>query len=192
MITLYGSTTSPYVRRLRMYLTDHGHTFVNMQIFEGPDRAELARRNPTMKIPMLEDDGQMLFDSRVIYRYLAQKFAQPALSWDQENLLTLIDAANDSLVQLMILKRSEVDIDEPRLYFRIQRERVANVLAELNKQAEQGAFRQWGYPAISLYCMLDWTRFRALSDISPYPALMAFLERESQRPEAHATDPRQV
>ena len=50
MLTLYGSTTSPYVRRLRIWLANTEHQFVNLQIFEEQDRQTLAAKNPTMKI----------------------------------------------------------------------------------------------------------------------------------------------
>ena len=102
MLKLYGSTTSPFVRRLRIWLANTEHEFVNMQIFDGPDREILAARNPAMKIPMLEDGDAIIFDSRIIYRYLTDKFAFPEPSWEQENHLTVIDAVNDSLVQILL------------------------------------------------------------------------------------------
>ena len=101
MLTLYGSTTSPYVRRLRILLKDQDYQFVNLNIFDVEGRAELKKLNPTMKVPMLEHDGQMLFDSRVIFRYLSQSVLEHPLTWPQENALTLIDSANDTLVQIL-------------------------------------------------------------------------------------------
>ena len=81
---LYGSTTSPYVRRIRIVLFSTEHEFLNLQIFSGEDRALLASRNPTLKVPCLEDDGEMIFDSRVIYNYLAEKLDHDGLSWEEE------------------------------------------------------------------------------------------------------------
>ncbi|HCS83004.1 MAG TPA: glutathione S-transferase, partial [Alteromonas macleodii] len=43
---LYGSTTSPYVRRIRIVLASTEHEFLNLQIFSGEDRELLASRNP--------------------------------------------------------------------------------------------------------------------------------------------------
>ena len=80
MLKLYGSTTSPFVRRLRLWLANVEHEFINMQIFSGPDRELLASMNPTLKIPMIEDDGKVIYDSRVIFRYLSDKFSEKALS----------------------------------------------------------------------------------------------------------------
>lgn len=188
---LFGSTTSPFVRRIRMVLANTDHDFVDMQIFAEGDRAELARRNPTLKIPCLDDEGQMIFDSRIIYRYLAQKFGHSPLTWEQENQLTLIDAANDSLVQLLLLKRSDFDTNDDRLFFRLQKERVESVFDELESQLNAGGFSQWQYPEISLFTLIDWVEFRELHDLAAYPALKAFRNQHAQRIEATATDPRQ-
>lgn len=194
MLTLYGSTTSPYVRRLRILLANTQHNFINLKIFDQRDRDELILKNPTMKIPMLEDsenpDIDVLFDSRVIFRYLSDKFAYPALSWQQENLLTMIDAANDSLVQMYILANSGIQADEQLLYFRLQKERVNAVLLQLNELAIKGEFRNWNYPAVCLYCLIDWIEFRKLHNLKGLNELLAFHDDNSQRIEVTATDPR--
>ena len=74
MLTLYGSLPSPYVRRIRILLDGKDFEFVPMNIFEEKQRAFLISKNPTLKIPMLEDDGKFIFDSNTIYRYLQEKF----------------------------------------------------------------------------------------------------------------------
>ncbi|GGW92917.1 glutathione S-transferase family protein [Alteromonas halophila] len=188
---LYGSTTSPYVRRIRIILANTSHEFIDLQIFAGEDRKLLASRNPTMKVPCLEDDGQMLFDSRIIYRYLGEKLGHTDLNWEQENQLTLIDAANDSFVQLLLLNRSDIDTSQDKLHFRLQKERIEAVLQTLEAQLEQGGFGGWAYPEISLYTLIDWVEFRQLHDLADFPELRAFRERHVDRIEVTATDPRQ-
>lgn len=190
MLKLYGSTTSPFVRRLRIWLSHVEHEFVNMEIFAGKDREILAQRNPTLKIPMIEDDGEVIFDSRVIFRYLTEKFEYPSLTWQQENHLTLIDAANDSLVQLLLLDRSEIDTDADKMYFSLQRERVESTLQHLNNLAEEGYFQDWNYPTICLFCLIDWIEFRTLHDLVGYEALLTMHRNNADRIEATATDPR--
>lgn len=190
MLKLYGSTTSPYVRRLRIWLANTDHEFVNLQIFAEADRELLAKRNPTMKIPMIEDEEEIIFDSRVIFRYLSDKFAYPSLSWEQENHLTLIDAANDSLVQMFLLQRSEFDTSEDKMYFKLQRERVDATLQQLNELVDKGYFSEWNYPSICLFCLVDWIEFRHLHDLSEMPALTAFVADNKERIEITATNPR--
>ena len=190
MLKLYGSTTSPYVRRIRMLLANVEHDFVSMQIFAGADREHLMSKNPTLKIPMLEDGEDIIFDSRVIFRYLSEKYSLPALTWRQENLLSVIDAINDSLVQLFLLKRSEIDSSDDKLYFKLQKERIDESFGFLNDAAGQAEFEHWEYPAICLFCLLDWAVFRQLADVSKYGALMEFLSNNKERIDAASTDPR--
>ncbi|MGB3724574.1 MAG: glutathione S-transferase family protein [Glaciecola sp.] len=186
---LFGSTTSPYVRRLRIFMQEIEHDFVLVDIFNSRDRASIAADNPTLKIPMLKHEQQVILDSGVIYRYLTQKFGLTSLTWEQENLLTSIDSVNESLVQLLILSRSEIDVSADKLYFRIQRERIDVVLSHLEKQAEQGAFEQWDYVSISLFCLIDWVLFRNLHDVSGFTTLNALHTKWKQLAICHQTAP---
>lgn len=129
---LFGSTTSPYVRRIRILLDEQPHEFVPVNIFAPADRVTFAEQNPTLKLPMLKDGKQVIFDSGVIFEYLADKLKLQALTWDQKNLLSAIDSANDSLVQMMILSRSGIDIHQDVMYFNVQRERCEKVFAYLD------------------------------------------------------------
>jgi len=194
MLKLYGSTTSPYVRRLRIWLANTDHEFINLKIFSEQDRRLLAAKNPTMKIPMLEDVTddvtRGIFDSRIIYRYLTDKFDDPLLSWEQENQLTLIDSANDSLVQMFILSNSDIQPDEDKLFFKLQKERVNAVLVQLNEMVASHQFVSWNYPAVCLYCLVDWIEFRNLHNMQGLTDLLAFHDDNVQRIEVTATDPR--
>lgn len=190
MYKLYGSTTSPYVRRLRMWMANMPHEFINLQIFEGKDRELLAKHNPTLKVPMLEDNQEIIFDSRVIFRYLSAKHDFPVPSWEQENHLTLIDAANDSFVNILLLKRTGFDTEQDGMYFRLQQERVDATLQHLNDLVESGHFKDWNYVAICLFCLVDWIEFRTLHDLSGLDALRQFRQDNAQRIEVTATDPR--
>ena len=62
---LYGSTSSPFVRRLRLLLAERPHEFISLNIFESADRERLIALNPTRKVPMLADGEQVVFDSGV-------------------------------------------------------------------------------------------------------------------------------
>lgn len=188
---LIGSSTSPYVRRIRLLLVEAGQDYVfsDLNIY-GADREALKRRNPALKIPVLLDEEQTIFDSRVIFRYLQHRLNLPALSWEQENLLTLIDAVNDSWVTLLLARRSGVDVDGDLTFFNLQHERIATTLPVLETHAREGAFAAWTYPSICLYCLLDWGLFRELLDMSDYPALNQWYRNQGQQPGIGQTDPR--
>lgn len=188
MFTLYGSTTSPFVRRTRLLLADTDFTFNKINIFNPEDKANLKKVNPTLKIPMLQDGDTYIYESKVMYRYIAEKLDLPKITWEQENLLSTIDSANDTFVQLFLLTKSEFDIKSDRLYFNMQQARLDTVLPFLDEEAKKGAFDEWHYPSICLYCMVDWLMFREFYDFSPYENLMAFHARFKNREDVVATE----
>ncbi|MCS4309102.1 glutathione S-transferase [Rheinheimera pacifica] len=187
---LYGSQTSPYVRRIRLLLATTAHEFINLNIFTGEGRQTLAAINPALRIPMLDDAGQVIFDSGVIYRYLAAKLGIAPLSWYQENQLTVINAVSDSLVMLLQCSRSGFDTNDDKLFFNLQRERVATSLYVLEQQAANDEFAKWDYVAMALYSLVDWTLFRELLEFDDYPALLAFVAQNKTQPMIKDSDPR--
>jgi glutathione S-transferase len=190
IMQLIGSTTSPFVRRLRLFLAEKSYDFVSLDIFSEKDRAFLMANNPALKVPALIDEEQCIYDSRVIYRYLAEKLSTPKLSWAQENLLTLIDAANDSFVTLLLTDRSGLDNKQDILFFNLQNERVEKLLSVLSDEVEKGVFVQWHYPAICLFCLLDWIAFRNLFDLNKFPHLIDFWQGAQKNIMVSESDPR--
>lgn len=188
---LLGSTTSPYVRRIRILLDEEPYEFVDLDIY-GADRDEIRRNNPALKIPVLENEGQEIYDSRIIARYISASQGCDPLTWDQQNQLTLIDGANDSAVSLQLSKRSGLNVDAPGvMFFDLQRERIMTTLRTLAAQIEDGQFEEWNYPAICLYCLVDWLDFRDLVDFTGVESLVAFRDSRKTKPWVAETDPRQ-
>ncbi|TMP29382.1 glutathione S-transferase [Pseudoalteromonas rubra] len=189
---LYGSDTSPYVRRIRIYCLRHDITldYRKLDIFSDEGRATLNQYNPARKLPFLLADDQPVLDSNVIARYLQQKFSLPHLNWAQENLLTILNACNDSLVELLLCQRSEFDTNEDRLFFNLQRGRIAETLQVLDQRCQENVFLNCEYLQISLYCLLDWIRFRDLFDLTAYNALGQFYDQWQSLDEIRLTDPR--
>ena len=72
---LFGSNTSPYVRKIRIQALEGGY-WDRIDFFEmatAPTNPNMDNVNPLKKVPALAtDDGQVLFDSRVICEYLDQ------------------------------------------------------------------------------------------------------------------------
>jgi len=190
MFKLVGSTPSPYVRRLRLWLDDVDYEFIELDIYSESGSAALQKYNPAMKIPMLLDGEQPVYDSRVIFRYLSEKLGRAPLTLAEENQLTLIDAAVDANIILMMSARSGIDTQQDLLLCNLQRNRLAQTLPVLNNWVAEGVFNRWQYPAICLFCLLDWVSFRELLDLSDWPALEAFHRAQQSQPQVQATDPR--
>lgn len=77
---LYGSLTSPYVRKVRIVLKEKN--LAHDLVVEGPaDTAgNVARLNPLRAIPLLErDDGEVFFDSPMICEFLDSLNDKPRL-----------------------------------------------------------------------------------------------------------------
>jgi glutathione S-transferase len=187
---LFGSSTSPYVRRLCLWLSNDKYEFVNIDIFSEDGRKQLKALNPTLKIPMLKDDEQTLYDSGVIFRYLNEKYQRETRTWDDENTLTLVNAANDSFIELLLLSRSGVPEDSDLMFVKLQKERTAHTLQVLENKVKGGEFKYWNYNCISLFCLLDWVQFRQLCDMSQYGALTSFIEQHQEHPQVTQTNPR--
>ena len=175
---LYGSTTSPYARRLRLFMAEMEYEFINIDVF-GDDRTLLKEKNPTLKIPMLEDLDNatcpIIYDSGVIHQYLVNKFKLSNLSITQQTQLAVIDACTDALLNMLFLARSGVDTTQDNLYFNAQRERTVTSLNQLEKLVSDKHIHEWDYVAISLYCLVEWAEFRQLVDLSEYRNINAFM-----------------
>lgn len=189
---LYGSDTSPFARRIRMFAHYHqlDLPYTCLDIFAEDGRNTLVQHNPTRKIPFLTHDDLTIADSGLIMRYLTEHQQLPEMTWWQANQLVQIDACNDSLVELLICHRSGLDTSEDRLFFNLQYERIAALLSYLNEQCVKEAFLESSYLKISLYCVLDWILFRDLYNLQDFAALVAFHQVQSNLPGVAQTDPR--
>lgn len=118
-LRLHGSATSPFVRKVRVLLAEAGQTdAVALVPVSGtpidPGTMPVAQ-NPLGKIPTLErDDGPAIYDSRVICRYLDDRFtaglypASPAL-W---SVLTL-EATADGMLDAAVTMIYELRLRDP-------------------------------------------------------------------------------
>lgn len=189
---LVGSHPSPYVRRLRLWLEGHQYEFLPLDIYSAAGRAELETYTPAMKVPMLVDEEHSVYDSRVIQRYLNQKLKKETLSWEEENLMSLIDSLQESFIILLMSQRSGIDPEDDRLILNLQKERIARTFPVLEQATLDGDFNRWGYPAICLFTLLDWVLFRELFDLKDYPGLTSFHTAQQDKAVVQATDPRKV
>jgi glutathione S-transferase len=187
---LFGSLTSPYVRRIRVLLEKVPHEFELVHFFDEKDRKAYIDVTPVLKIPFLEIDGEYIYDSRVIFNQLQKRGFHPALNLEKENLLTIIDGLADSLIQILLAKRSNVTFP-PNTPLEVSHfGRAKSSLPYLEKAVIAGKFKEWDYPTICLFTTIDWILFRELADLSPYPGLLSFRESHLQRPIAQQTNPR--
>jgi glutathione S-transferase len=179
---LYGSKTSPFVRRIRILMDQISHEFKELSIFEEQDASLLKMINPVNQIPVLVDRENTIWDSRVIFNYLNSIHRFQNMDWKDENQLTAIDGALNSGVSLLLMKRSGINISDSLMYVNRQKERIESILDYLKSYIKDEGLQEWNFHSISLYCFLDWANFREIISIENRPECRSFLEQHKTKP----------
>jgi glutathione S-transferase len=190
-VKLYGTTTSPYTRKIRILARAAGleATLVDTRTPEGADG--LAKVAPVGKVPTVEidptdpagadGDPRVLPDSGLIAAWLWSRHA-PALraagfdlapdDWADRERLIVVEGALDAAINRFYLLRDGLP---DQGYVTRQAQRIDTTLAALD--ARMPAFvRPLSASALSLGCALDWMTFRSMADVARYPRLAAFRE----------------
>lgn len=174
---LYGSLTSPFVRRIRLLLEGIDYELKAVNVYDDAVSQDFSLTSPIKKLPVLKDNDTVIFDSHNIHAYLCKKYKLPELSTEQLNQLSVIDAITDSLVILFIGKRSDLPVDTDHELFKLQLNRIPSCLEWLDQQAKNKAFDEWNYSTMSLISLLDWAEFRGLCNFDKYTELLAVRDK---------------
>jgi glutathione S-transferase len=165
---LFGTTTSPFVRRVRVVAAELDLTVELVSTAGEAGLAVLREVAPIRKVPLAIVDDHMLFDSRVIIEYLTMTRGYGELApthdrWRDQNIINAIDGALDAIIQLFYLRRDGVAIDGT-VYAERQLERADAIFAWLGNElaADGRSFGHgFGLAEIALVSALDWMDFRA-------------------------------
>ncbi len=190
-LTLIGSYTSPYVRKVRLLLWDDKTViFKPINYFEEEGNKYLKSINPFNQLPMMLDGDQPIYDSRVMFNYIAKKKGLPELTLEEENILSAIDTTLASAVNLFSLRKGGIDIEAGNHYFiERQKERLPSLLGILSPWAKkQDPKKDWNFLTMSLFSLIYWLEFREMYDIKKHPELVDFLERFKNCPGVAETD----
>lgn len=131
---LYGTLTSPYVRKVRAFMHEKGlaHDF----IVEAPSDAagNVARLNPLGKIPVLvRDDGEVVFESVMIIEYLDGLRGAPLIPasgeqrWQAQRWHALAQGLFDAVVARLMERRRAEPMQDAKLIAKQER-KVAGAL----------------------------------------------------------------
>ncbi len=197
MLRIYGTQTSPYVRRVRIVALELGleHELVDTASEAG--LATLRAVTPIWKVPVAELDGATVFDSAVINAALMRAHGPgPLADHDPSdpstrNLLTVIDGALDSLINCFYLGKDGVGA-EAASYLQKHQDRAASAMAWLAQRVDEG----WLSPAkrfnlveIALVTTIGWMQFRRTYAVERHPELLRCYERHATRASVAATRP---
>jgi glutathione S-transferase len=179
MLTLYDAPRCPFCARVRIVLAEKDIPYEPVVIDLANRPAWLYEKNPSGKVPVLEEGGWVLPESAVIAEYLNERFPEPAL--------LPADAAERAIARLLVFRFD--DFSDP--YYDLRRgeegaaEAFAGELAHLD-----GLLGCMPYLTGRAYGLADidyvpWViRARELLGISlePYPRVTEWLERLAERP----------
>jgi glutathione S-transferase len=143
---LYGSLTSPYVRKCRILIREKALTCGFVQADAWAADSPVPRLNPLGKVPVLERaDGAALYDSPVILEYL-DSLKAPALTapagedrWTMLRLEALADGILDATVTRLLESRRPLPQQSPENIKR-QEEKIARALAYADSLPQGGAY----------------------------------------------------
>lgn len=194
---LYGSPTSPFVRRVRVTCLELGLSFQAVDVLQPEGQARMRAVAPLWKVPVVQfDDGQLQWDSGAILDTLHRRagpgpFRAPVDLIHESNVHHAIIGALDSAINVFYLRREGVDTASIP-YMKKQDERVDSALAWVAGQLQGDSFVRpggFGQLELLLFGMLDWMRFRGVRPVEQTPAFAAFLAAHQGRPSLMATHP---
>jgi glutathione S-transferase len=197
---------SPFARMARVLIREHGLPVTLYEITEFPPPDSFLALNPMGQVPLLVEDGQAWFPTRIVLDVLLARAAphdsvatavtRPGHDRRDEQLLAVILAMGDALAAHHYLLWAGVGpVDRNRLGFDPATRNMVRVLATLDwLEARIGpdGFLPGviSVQDIALACLILWTESRGPIDWRGRPGIEAMVARLEGRPAFTATVPR--
>jgi glutathione S-transferase len=193
---LYGTTTSPFVRRVRVVATEVGEPIDMLDTATDAGQAALREISPIRKVPVAVVDGITVFDSHAIIDSLVAARGWHDLApvrdrWHEQNVINAIDSALDSVIQLFYLRRDGVAIAGTPFETR-QLDRADAIFGWLGKQVAKdgrGFGDGFGLAELALVTALDWMDFRTAYPTERAASVESVRAAWRERPSLAATRP---
>lgn len=199
---LIASPTSPFARKARIVLLEKDLPCEVVMDIPWNEGTRVPDYNPLGKIPVLVlDDGQNLFDSRVIAEYLDGLPGGPRLIPDGlpariavRRAEALADGIGDSAASIFLEYNKRPPAQQSPEWVQRQQLKVERGLQALARELPADGWLvggQFSLADIALGCVLGYISLRQ-PDIdwrSQYPTLAAAADRLESRPSFQATRP---
>jgi glutathione S-transferase len=180
MLTLYDAARCPFCARVRIVLAEKDVPYENVAIDLSARPDWLYEKNPSGKVPVLEEDGWVLAESAVIDEYLDERYPEPPL--------LAPDPSERAFARLLIFRFDEY-LGDP--YYALRRGEpdaepaLAVALGRLDAMLGAMPYLTGGAFGLADVAYLPWVlRARDMLDVplDPYPALAEWTDRLSERP----------
>jgi stringent starvation protein A len=179
VITLYDADRCPYCARVRVVLAEKGIEYETVVIDLDDRPAWIYEKNPTGRVPVLEEDTFLLPESAVIDEYLNERYPKPPL--------LPVDPAERALARMRIFRFD--DLSKP--YYAVRRgedearERLDRELGKLDGWLRRQPFltgSEFGLADIAFVPWILRARDRMGIELTEFPALGDWLSRLEGRP----------
>jgi RNA polymerase-associated protein len=182
VLTLYDAARCPYCARVRIVLAEKAVPYETVDIDLADRPAWIYDLNRTGRVPVLDEDGLVLPESRVLIEYLDERFPEPPL--------LPADPAARARVRLL-LERFDENLGDA--YYDLRRERSSSsardaLEARLDRLANLVAVQpylsgeEYGLADCAYVPWLFRAEVALAVDVRARPALADWLERVEGRP----------
>lgn len=196
---LYGSLTSPYVRKVRILLQEKNIPCEFVVADAWAADSPIPALNPLGKVPALQrGDGQVLFDSPLICEYLDRKSGEPLIPRDGEERWQVLrwhalgQGILDATVSRLLEGRRPAEKQSAESIAR-QEGKITNALVFADQGHSDGPYlvnARFGYADISLAVALEYVDFRYPHPWrEKHPRLSQWLADIAKRPSFAETTP---
>ena len=200
MLKLHHHPFSTFSRRVRIALIEKSITaeLIELDMMAGAHKspAYLAL-NPYGRVPTLEEDGFVLYESTAILEYLEATHPTPALVPSDARGRALV-AMHMKLCDLQMARPTGTIIFPKRFLPRDRWDEKAMVqakkdiethLAIVDRQLQGKQFLVGDRYSLAEVCYTPFVEFLPLMEITPPPAIAAWVTRLLERPSAQQTKP---
>ena len=200
MLKLHYHPFSTYSRRVRIALIEKKieAQLIELDMARGAHRApDYLGLNPYGRVPTIEDDGFVLYESTAILEYLEATHPTPALRPADARGAAHV-AMHVKLCDIQLARQTGIIIFPKRFLPKERWDEAA--MAQAKKEIEkhlaiveqQLAGKEWmvgeRYSLVEV-CYTPFVEFFALMEITPPPAVAAWTARMLGRPSARETKP---
>ena len=142
-MTIYDYPGCPFGRKVRIVLAEKELEFdsVTVDLAKGQQRSDEFRRlNPFGKVPVLVDEGSVVYESTIINEYLNDEYPHPPEllpedSGERARVRLLVDFADRAFtLPVMALEREAKAVEKDEARIQAAREAVAKALQMLDRE----------------------------------------------------------
>ncbi|MEK9776643.1 MAG: glutathione S-transferase family protein [Quisquiliibacterium sp.] len=200
MIKLHYHPLSTYTRRVRIAMIEKGieHELVSIDMAARKHREpEYLRLNPYGRVPTLQDGDFLLYESNAILQYLEAIHPTPPLVPADAKGRALVDM-HLRLCDLQMARQTGIIIFPKRFRPKERwdekamaqaRTEIERHLQVLERELAQGQYLVGNQYSLAEVSYTPFVQFLPLMEISPPPAVAAWVAHMLERPSAKQTEP---